>query len=980
MPILSAIDYMKKTRISLIATVIALLVVLAFSLSVFGAEGGEVTPVNGVYEIATKDQLVWVFNEIQSGTVAANVSIKLVDDIDVAGELPTLTTTFTGTFDGNGKTVSGLTRTIFKQFNGKAYDLTMRGTINKPYSDNDSARKTASFSMNSGNGTVLTNLISYVDITSAASDTNAGGIVGYCNAVTFIGCEYYGTYTLEWKGSNAGFGGIVGWCNAGGNAALFDDCHFGGTLKLTGSSGGKAYFGGVVGNIANASVTIQNCTSDGNVLCTASSAADYVGGIAGINANVANKFENNSNRSTVTAITNAGGIIGGSVANITIASSTNFGTVTATNAGEFCGNGKDNNGNDISVTIKNSYDFSEKNNDLCATTYINNGSYRSNEVSSINTFTIGDVEYERYTVCVVEKESGILMPLLATDKMFEAYLSIREDGLIHAVRFVIVATISELPESATVNISFKDDFGVVVKTFTGKLTMEEDSDFELYASVTAGGEKYFAANENALFGCVINNIPTGAWAGLEVTIKDSETEEEYMAPCTYEIHNIMTLESLPDYTSLGTVSGIYNCGPGLMSDKNGITEEDSYMVVISSTTAEKLVEYTEMLPTYGYRLISQNTLDGDTYYTYLKAGALLYLYHSSKVKETRIIADNSSTLLSKINYEYTKEEGDTTEFYQYSINYTSVDKEDYDPVTYTEASSLDCGMMYIIKLPDNKIVMIDGGHRAQVSAKARAELLKFLRQITGKSENEKVDIAMWYFTHAHGDHVSAASDFIAEYHDKINLESVAFNFPSYQVLSDNYDDNTFTLKQNINTYFPEVPFHKLHTGEVVSLAGVTFEVIYTHEDAVAAASSGWLGGSKPGGTTEISSFNDSSTVVRITMDGKTIMMLGDVDSKAQTVINAFHNSSYLKTDVVQAAHHGYNNVSTLYGYIKAEIGLFPNSMYSAKEADTSWFTGNAYSQIMKYATEEYFAHKYTYKFVVEDGKFVSTALPRYDQQ
>ena len=35
---------------------------------------------------------------------------------------------------------------------------------------------------------------------------------------------------------------------------------------------------------------------------------------------------------------------------------------------------------------------------------------------------------------------------------------------------------------------------------------------------------------------------------------------------------------------------------------------------------------------------------------------------------------------------------------------------------------------------------------------------------------------------------------------------------------------------------------------------------------------------------------------------------------------------------------------------------------------------------MKYASEAYFAHKYTYKFVVENDKIVATALPRYDQQ
>ena len=967
---------MKILRLAIVLTIVSLLVVLTLSLTVMGdsESGNTITPVNDVYEVYNKDQLIWLFGALGDGSVPASSYVKLMNDIDVAGGLPTLSVAFTGTFDGNGKTISGLSRTIFKQFNGTVSNLTLRGTMNNPYSDNDSARKVASLALNSSNSTLI-NVVSYVNITTSASDTNAGAIVGYCNATYFSGCAYYGTYNLQWKGSGAGLGGMVGWLNPYGGTAVFENCHFGGTIKLTGSSTGKAYVGGIVGNCNNTSLTIKNCSSNGTLISQATSGGDYVGGILGIGARTENIITSCTNKSSITAVTSAGGIIGGITVNSSIASCANFGTITANQAGEFCG--KSDNTAAV-LTITDSVEFSEDELAMAmATTSIVN-CYTANEVSLVGSFTLDGVVYERYNVCVVEKDRGLLMPTLSTNKMFEAYLSMRDDGNTESIRFVIVTNNTCTADSITVDIAFRNDVNKVIKTYSGTLA-QNDGDLKLYTSVTAAGQKYFAATGNAIFGCVVNNIPKGAWASLEMTVKDTETNEKYMAPCGYEIAEIMTLESLPDYASLGTVSGVYNCGPGLMSDRNSITEEDSYMVVISSTTADKLAGYVATLPDYGYRLISQNTLDGDTYYTFSKAGAILYLYHSSKVKETRIIVDNSSTPLAKINYDYTKEEGDTTEFYQYSINYTSVDQEGYDPVTYTETSGLDCGMAYIIKLPDNKIIMIDGGHRAQMSATAKASLIKFLRQITGKKDNEKVDIAMWYFTHAHGDHVAAAADIIADYRNQINLESVTFNFPSYQVLSDNYDDNTFTLKQNINNYFPNVKYHKLHTGEVLSLAGVTFEIVYTHEDAVAAASSSW-GGTKPGGTTEISSFNDSSTVSKITIDGQTIMLLGDVDSQAQTVINAFHNSSYLKSDMVQAAHHAYNNVRTLYGYILADIGLFPNSMYSAKEASKNIFYGNSYSQIMKNATQEYFAHKYTYKFVVENGKFVATALPRYDQQ
>ena len=960
---------MKILRFVFVMTMISLLVVLALSFSVFGenesrAATGEITPVDGVYEVTSKNELIWLFGAMEDGTVSASASIKLMKDIDVSKGLNTLTVTFEGHFDGNGKTISNLSRAMFTQCNGTVSNLTLRGSVNNSYSDNETARKTASVAHNASNASFY-NVVSYMTLKSSASDLNAGGLVGFISGtVVFDGCAYNGEYTMTWKGSGGGLGGLAGWVNPNGSTVLIKNCSFGGKIKLSGSSTGNVNVGGLVGLCTNASLIINNCTSNGTISSTTANATDRVGGIIGIGQRVDTVIENCSNKSDVTAVHSAGGIVGGITVNTTINSCTNFGTITAANAGEFSGGGEG-----VKLTAVNSVSFTNSTNDLCATTYISENCYRASDLSLVNTFTIEETEYERYNLCVIEKESGILKPMLATDEMFEAHLSMREDGSKHSMRFLLLTNNSCTAESVVVTITFKNDNGETVKSYQGTLA-DNGGDLTLYASVIADGETYFAAQGTSIFGCIVKDIPEGAWEMVDLVITDTADGKEYLAPVSYEISSIMTIASLPNFSSLGSASSLYNAGPGLMSDRNGTTDEDTYMTVIKSTTAEKLAAYVATLPDYGYRLVSQNTLDGDTYYTYTKSGAMLYLYHSSKVKETRIIVDNSSTLLSKINYEYTKKAGDTTEFYQYSINYGNNDVEGYDPITYTETAKLDCGMLYIVKLPDNKVVIVDGGHGAQVTAKARAGIMKFLRQITGKGENEKVDIAMWYFTHAHGDHVAAASDIIAEYHSQINLELVAFNFPSYQVLADGYDDNTFSLKQNINRYFPNVAYHKFHTGEVISLAGVTFEVVYTHEDAVSNS-----------GKTEISDFNSSSTVTRITFDGKTVMMLGDVSAgnwlgsgNAEPAMKNLHSSDYYKSDMVQAAHHGYNGLSTIYGYINADIALFPNSMYGAMNNKTP------YNQITKYSSFEYYAHKYTYKFVVENGEIVVTALPRYDQQ
>ena len=76
--------------------------------------------------------------------------------------------------------------------------------------------------------------------------------------------------------------------------------------------------------------------------------------------------------------------------------------------------------------------------------------------------------------------------------------------------------------------------------------------------------------------------------------------------------------------------------------------------------------------------------------------------------------------------------------------------------------------------------------------------LNFMRKITNTSENDKVKIRGWFFSHAHGDHVFGAHQFVTMYHDYIDVESVLFNFPAYGVVG-GYDGGTFKMKKAFNT-------------------------------------------------------------------------------------------------------------------------------------------------------------------------------------
>lgn len=558
-------------------------------------------------------------------------------------------------------------------------------------------------------------------------------------------------------------------------------------------------------------------------------------------------------------------------------------------------------------------------------------------------------------------------PDVAAEDAIVGHFSIIEGKKTHAIRFVFEVKGEIAAHSLDIAVSFLDANGNAVKSYLTKLG-GIDGDYTLYTAFAASGEEYPVRDGSLYFGFSVVDIPNGAWNEVTVTATDPETDVAYMARSGVSAADMtVDLGFLPDYSSLGGKLAPYNAGPGLASDKEDKTEEDSYVQIIAKTTAERLEAYTKVLEASGFKVISKTTLDGDVYYTYQNFGRLFYLYHNARIAETRIILDQSSVPLSEIEVDYTPRAGDVTAFYQYSLNYDNADKAGYDPIRYSENKSINCGMLYILKLADNSVVVVDGGHEKQSTVRSRAGLMKFLREITGVGENGKVRIASWFFSHAHGDHVRLAADFLDEYHQSVDLISVLYNFPSYQVLSGGYDGNTFTLKDVIREHFPDVLYHKLHTGEVFTMAGVTLEVVYTHEDAT-----------KPSGKSEIGDFNSTSTVLKLTMEGETIMLLGDISGVAEDVIMAMHSSEYLKADAVQVSHHGFNSLPDLYKAIDARIALFSQSAYTLKDRNDSHGNLKEYQQVMKYAEEEYFAHKYTYEFTVQNGKLVARALDRYD--
>lgn len=73
-------------------------------------------------------------------------------------------------------------------------------------------------------------------------------------------------------------------------------------------------------------------------------------------------------------------------------------------------------------------------------------------------------------------------------------------------------------------------------------------------------------------------------------------------------------------------------------------------------------------------------------------------------------------------------------------------------------------------------------------------------------------------------------------------------------------------EKGIYTYFPNVNHVSLHTGQRFSMQGDNFDVMCTHEDWVSTDGKTTLGGD----------MNTASTVLKITINGKSLMLLGDI--------------------------------------------------------------------------------------------------------
>lgn len=200
----------------------------------------------GVYQLRTTDDVLWFF-----ASAPSNVSVKLCGDFDMRGTSLAPKSSFSGTFDGDGHTLtveiklsSGDKKGLFASNSGTVENLTLAGSVTTVGSSYSGYSQAALVGNNTGTVRSCTN---YASVTGTAN--YIGGLVAYNNG-TVQACLNAGTVTTT-TGYLGYAGGVAAYC-AGGSKVKFIDCvnvgaitaktgrNAGGIVGYAYSSGGRA--------------------------------------------------------------------------------------------------------------------------------------------------------------------------------------------------------------------------------------------------------------------------------------------------------------------------------------------------------------------------------------------------------------------------------------------------------------------------------------------------------------------------------------------------------------------------------------------------------------------------------------------------------------------------------------------------------------------------------------------------------------------
>ena len=233
---------------------------------------------DGSYTVTSADGLMNIAKLVNGGK--SDINITLDTDIDLTGKdwTPIGTSfdnSYTGTFDGGGHTITGLTITTKDQFVGLFGYLNRAGTVKNVVMEGIQITSNHMFGNTGGVAGFSWGTIENCSVSGSVSGTvYVGGVVGAQIGGSITGCSSSATV----KGT-VDVGGVAGQTNS---SATLTACYATGNVTIEINPAKNIAGGSLVG--MNAGSSLLACYATGNVTSTGSSTGKvHIGGFLGNN-------------------------------------------------------------------------------------------------------------------------------------------------------------------------------------------------------------------------------------------------------------------------------------------------------------------------------------------------------------------------------------------------------------------------------------------------------------------------------------------------------------------------------------------------------------------------------------------------------------------------------------------------------------------------------------------------------------------------
>ena len=448
------------------------------------------------------------------------------------------------------------------------------------------------------------------------------------------------------------------------------------------------------------------------------------------------------------------------------------------------------------------------------------------------------------------------------------------------------------------------------------------------AGISLNGAEPYAEYEKVrgkIHGAVKNDRFVGYFsdysAYLNGTTMDASLNPDYWA---------LSKSGTPVLRSLADAGDVYNVtdantamcltywsNPIVLIDRAVDCGGGNYRLTISDTAAgsKTYSGYVEALKSAGFVCV-ENTIGGRIYNATCSKGEwrVTVIHVGGSVNTTYIIFNTDQPVSPNL---LPTAADNTAVKEQNKLHMLDLIKSDNE-------NTLDSANCMVVELKNGHYIVYDGGPREE----HLGQLMTYLKGLAGGNE---VVIDAWVISHGHSDHVGAlgvirnydTSAAIREYLSGVKVEGIYVNEPNDAV---NAMEAWVGTSTQLNYLRRAVPYlqtttgdapnvYRLEAGQTYYFGDITLDVVFSqdlftcYEDFVCS--------NLPNGSANIqegyyADFNETSTWVKLNINGKSVMLSGDGNVSSMEYMMRAYAYGYLSADVFQVPHHGlntYNNYS-----------------------------------------------------------------------